>query len=648
MGYETVLDAIRDAFLRIHPFPDARGIRGPEWFEPFRPRIRAARDPDAATAVIEEVVATFRDGSTRLVATPADAGRALPPVVLGEIDGRILVVRAGPDVPLRPAEEVLRVDGVPVWSLVRTVSRRIAASTPAARSRGACARALAGPPGSEVHILVRLDARVQREVAVRRGIPLPEEPALWTRDLRDGAVLMRIARFVGDDLVDRFDAILENLRDRPGLVIDLRGNGGGSERIAGAIAGRFAARPALVRVEAWRDPGTEILRRTASWIEPRGPWTWSGGLAVLIDGGSAGACESFAAALEAGGGALLVGETTAGASAGTTTVGLPEEFAIRIARAMGVRAAGTTLDLGIPPHVSCPPARRALLEGRDEALEAAIDGITARGADPRRVPRSIGPPKPERPPVRVAVCQIRVTDGDIEGNTARIAAAAAEAARGGAQIACFPETALIGWIHPKAHALARPIPGPLSDAIGSIARRNRVFIAIGLTERVSGGIHDAAILVGPDGRILAKHRKINTLGELMDPPYLRGRPSDIGTADTAIGRIGLLICADTFVEDHLRRLRERRPDVVVVPYGWAAPREAWPAHGETLEGTVLRAARTIGAPVIGPNLIGEITCGPWTGRTYEGLSVACDARGKILFIGRHGEPEVGRIEVESG
>lgn len=648
MGYEEVLDSLRDTFLRIYPLPDTRGIRSPEWFESFRPRIRAAREPLAATAVIEELVASIRDGSTRLVATPVDGDRALPPIVLGEIEGRILVVRAGPDIPLRPGEEILRVDGVPVWSLVRTVSRRTPASTASARTRGACNRALAGPPGSEARLLIRLDAQRQREVAVRRGIPLAEEPAIWTRDLRGGAGLIRIARFAGDTLVQEFDEILEARRDRPALAIDVRGNPGGSERLAEAIAARFFEKPVLARVDIWRDPGTETLRRAARWIEPRGPWTWRGRLAVLIDAGSSGACETFVAALEAGCGALLAGESTAGSSAPTTTVGLPEGFAIRISRSIGLSASGAAMDRGIDPHIQRRPARRALLEGLDEVRDAAIDRITSRSPDPRPVPLLTPSARLERPPVRVAVCQIRVIDSDVEGNLARVAAAAGEAARKGAQIACFPETCLIGWVNPKAHALARPIPGPLSDAIASIARRNRISMAIGLTEKVPEGIYDAAILAGPDGRLLAKHRKINNLPGLMDPPYLDGRPADIAAADTAIGRIGILICADTFVEDHLRRLRERKPDLVVVPFGWAAPHEAWPGHGETLEGTVLRAAKTIGAPVIGPNLVGEITAGPWWGRTYEGLSVAGDARGRILFIGLHGEPEVAVIEVETG
>lgn len=54
------------------------------------------------------------------------------------------------------------------------------------------------------------------------------------------------------------------------------------------------------------------------------------------------------------------------------------------------------------------------------------------------------------------------------------------------------------------------------------------------------------IRVGSDGTILGKHRKINTLSELLDPPYAQGSLDKIQVVETPIGRIGMLVCADTF------------------------------------------------------------------------------------------------------
>jgi predicted amidohydrolase len=215
-------------------------------------------------------------------------------------------------------------------------------------------------------------------------------------------------------------------------------------------------------------------------------------------------------------------------------------------------------------------------------------------------------------------------------------------------VICFPETVDLGWVNAAAHDLAQPIPGPVSDRVAALARELGVHIAIGLTEKVEGGIHDAAILVGPDGKILLKHRKINNFVDLLTPPYLNGGKEDIRIAETPLGRIGILICADTFVQEHLTILRDLKPDLVLVPYGWAAPPEEWPGHGESLKETVSKAAQAIGAPVIGPSCLGEITTGPWKGRTYEGESAAADGGGRILFFGLTGRRQVAVFPVQPG
>ena len=115
---------------------------------------------------------------------------------------------------------------------------------------------------------------------------------------------------------------------------------------------------------------------------------------------------------------------------------------------------------------------------------------------------------------------------------------------------------------------------------------------------------------------------MNLLEWLMTPPYSPGQ--EVRAAQTRFGKIGVLICADTHVEDVLQRMADLRPDLVLVPYGYAAQESAWPEHGKELERVVTHAAEVIGAPVVGTNLIGQITHGPWTGWTYGGHSVAAD------------------------
>lgn len=250
--------------------------------------------------------------------------------------------------------------------------------------------------------------------------------------------------------------------------------------------------------------------------------------------------------------------------------------------------------------------------------------------------------------VRIAVCQTLCIDSDREGNLQRIARAMELAAKDKPQLVCFPETAILGWVNPAAHKMADPIPGPTTQRLAELAKKHKVMIAIGLCEKEGDKLYDSAILMDSDGAILLKHRKINTLVELLDPPYTRGKPEDITAVETRIGRVGMLICADTFDAKLLERAAKQKPELMIVPYGWAAEVDAWPEHGENLAKTVGNAAKAMGCAVVGTDLVGCISAGPWKGKTYGGQSVVCDRDGKVLTVLADRDVDIKVIEVPVG
>ena len=71
----------------------------------------------------------------------------------------------------------------------------------------------------------------------------------------------------------------------------------------------------------------------------------------------------------------------------------------------------------------------------------------------------------------IAMCQIFCLDGDRSGNFARIENAIGEAANAGADIICFPETAILGWVNPAAHERAFEIPGEDSNRLAELAKK---------------------------------------------------------------------------------------------------------------------------------------------------------------------------------
>ena len=250
--------------------------------------------------------------------------------------------------------------------------------------------------------------------------------------------------------------------------------------------------------------------------------------------------------------------------------------------------------------------------------------------------------------VRLAICQILVIDSDREGNFRRIEYALDQAEAQHADIAIFPESSILGWENPDAHKMAEPIPGTDSNRIAALAAKHHMMIAIGLDERDGEQLYDSAILVDKTGKLLWKHRKINVLPELMTPPYSQGRPEDIGIVDTEFGRIAVLICADTFTDAYLERLKTLKPDLMLVPYGWAAPNDQWPQHSKLLEDLVKKRAAQVGAPMAGVDLVGEMTHGPWAGQTYGGSSFVADGTGKILRTLRDRDTDLQAIEIAVG
>jgi predicted amidohydrolase len=247
--------------------------------------------------------------------------------------------------------------------------------------------------------------------------------------------------------------------------------------------------------------------------------------------------------------------------------------------------------------------------------------------------------------IKIAMAQIFCLDGDRSGNFARLENAVSEAKEKGAEIVCLPETAIFGWVNPDAHKRACPIPGEDSARLCQLAKKHNVFLCVGLAEKENDKLYDSVILIDNEGKILLKHRKINILTELMTPPYTAGKGMQV--VKTKYGKIGLLICADSFKEEILSQMAELKPDIVLIPYGWAAAETAWPQHGEQLIKTVQNAAKKMNCVVIGTDLIGRISHGPWTGLVFGGASVAADKNGEILGLGKDRDKDIVWVTVKT-
>jgi carboxyl-terminal processing protease len=110
-------------------------------------------------------------------------------------------------------------------------------------------------------------------------------------------------------------------------------------------------------------------------VNPR-PLVFEGPLAILIDPLSASTSEIFAGGMKDLGRARIFGERSAGLALPSNFQKLPNGDVMQYAFANYVSASGVPLESrGVEPHVDAPPNREALIKGRDNALNAAMEWI---------------------------------------------------------------------------------------------------------------------------------------------------------------------------------------------------------------------------------------------------------------------------------
>lgn len=240
----------------------------------------------------------------------------------------------------------------------------------------------------------------------------------------------------------------------------------------------------------------------------------------------------------------------------------------------------------------------------------------------------------------LAICQMAVAAGEPERNRATAAQMVAEAARQGAEVALLPECCDLGWTDPAAHTLAEPVPeGATCRALAEAARAHGLYVCAGLAEREGPDVYNTAVLIGPDGGLLLRHRKLNEL-EIGHPFYAQG--DRLGVVQTPLATFGVMICADAFAPEQVitRGLGYMGADVILSPCAWAVPAD----HDNTREPYGALWKECYGLPardfrmwIVGASSVGPIPAGPWAGRRCIGCSLAVDDRGEPVEMLPYGE-----------
>ncbi len=152
--------------------------------------------------------------------------------------------------------------------------------------------------------------------------------------------------------------------------------------------------------------------------------------------------------------------------------------------------------------------------------------------------------------MRLALCQMNATVGDIPGNAARIAAGIAQARAAGADLVLFPELALTGY-PPEDLLLREHFLTDTGVALQTLAREAEGIVAVvGFPERAQSVYNAAAVLA--EGQVREVYRKVHlpNYGVFDEQRYFTaghaGTTFDVG-ADGATVRVGLTVCEDLWL-----------------------------------------------------------------------------------------------------
>jgi predicted amidohydrolase len=165
--------------------------------------------------------------------------------------------------------------------------------------------------------------------------------------------------------------------------------------------------------------------------------------------------------------------------------------------------------------------------------------------------------------LRVAAVSMNSELGQPAKSLAAIAAWCGQAADERADLVLFPELVVHGHCTPNTWELAEAVPdGPSVGELIDLARRHRLFLSVGLSEKERDIVYNTQVLVGPAGYI-GKQRKLHlSRDEVLH--YKGGR--EMPVFDIGKCKLGTVICYDNQFPEVARILALKGAEVILMPH----------------------------------------------------------------------------------
>ncbi|MFY9558511.1 MAG: S41 family peptidase [Blastocatellia bacterium] len=375
-----------------HFDPTLGGLNWDKIREQYEPRAAAAKSDADFYRVLQQMLGELHQSHFNIIPPEAivDDGSTQPKggtigIDLRLVDGQAMITRVeresrGASAGLRPGFIIKKIDDVSVERIIEPFGKsKESEAIKTLRITRAVLGRINGAPETTVRIeyLDENDRareasvareRLKGEMSQRLGNFPPQYTEFESKRLVEGIGYIRFNVFV-IALMDRIRAAIRGMRDARGIIIDIRGNPGGLGGMSYGIAGVLENKETSLGTMQMRSG----YQRFA--VSPQAN-PYLGPVVILTDGGSASTSEIFAGGMQELGRAVVVGERTAGAALPSIFQKLPTGAIFQYAIGDFKTPKGALIEgRGVAPDVEVKLTRRALLDGRDPQLDAAIDQV---------------------------------------------------------------------------------------------------------------------------------------------------------------------------------------------------------------------------------------------------------------------------------
>jgi C-terminal processing protease CtpA/Prc len=410
MTYQDAFEAMFQKVSKEYPFTAEKSINWQALHDEFAPKVAAAKDAHSFYLAIRGFALAIPDEH---VGPPVDSREFLSQygggfgLVAAELsDGKVIAAKVLPDLPaqkagIQPGAELITWDKQPVKDAINAIVPYFNPfSTDTAKRVQQVAFLTRTAPNTKVDISFRnpnssqtknITLTAEPEIdSLLLAIPelnqdpvdLPVEGHILS-DSGMGYILIRT--FNSDDnlMARLWEHYLQGMIDQkvPGIIIDIRDNGGGNGQLALDFAGYFFDKTIDLYHTAYYNQRSGKFEFTpgTQQIVP-GDFQYSGPVAILISPDCVSACEGFAAAMKYNDRSIAVGNyATAGAfgEVGRGQYKLPDDLTLQFPTGRSETPAGQLFleGKGITPDVTVPVTSDSVLGKADTVLDAAVQAL---------------------------------------------------------------------------------------------------------------------------------------------------------------------------------------------------------------------------------------------------------------------------------